>query len=125
MNSSYELNPIQTNQNKINLVPAMTPYDRNFNNSLIDDDSIKRIYINYLVTDQRNIPLDVSLNETVTELKKKIENKLGIKILNNLMIKHQKRRRPRCLDDETKTLREAHIHNNDEITIGKTDVKGG
>lgn len=68
---TYELNPIQTNQNKSNLVAAMTPFDRNINNSLIDDDSIKRIYINYLVTDQRNIPLDVSLNETVKELKKK------------------------------------------------------
>lgn len=115
--------PFRRIHNQFNLLPAKTPYDND--TSIIDDNSIKRIYINYLVTDQRNIPMNVNLNETVKELKTKIENLLGTKILNNLMIKHQKRRKPRCLDDESKTLREAHIHNNDEITIGKSDVKGG
>ena len=90
-----------------------------------EDPSQKLIYINYLVTGQKNIPLLVKLNWKVKDLKKEIENLLKIKLVNKLMIKPAKRRNQRSLDDEDITLESAHIHNYDIITIGRNEVKGG
>lgn len=41
------------------------------------------------------------------------------------MAKHAHRRQQRSLENENATLKEAHIKNDDTITIGRTEVKGG
>lgn len=85
----------------------------------------KTIYIKYLVQGNEEKPLVVNPNEKISEVKKKIENMLNIKIVNKLMIKHKQKRNQTSLNDENLTVKEAHIKNGDVITIGKTDVYGG
>lgn len=85
----------------------------------------KTIYIKYLVEGNDDKPLEVYPNEKISEVKKKIETMLNIKITNKLMIKHKQKRNQTSLNDENLTVKEAHIKNGDVITIGKTDVYGG
>lgn len=105
---------------------AITPLDESDNCIKEPENRIEKlIYINYLVTGQKNIPLKVNLNWKVKDLIKVIEEKLKIKLVNKLMVKPSKRRNQRSLDDENITLADAHIHNHDTITIGRNEVKGG
>ena len=85
----------------------------------------KTIYIKYLVEGNEDKPLDVYPNEKISDVKRKIEELLGIKIVNKLMIKHKHKRNHTSLNDENLTVKEAHIKYGDTITIGKTDVHGG
>ena len=84
----------------------------------------KTIYVKYLVTGIEH-ELTVYDTETVSDLKKKIERLLGVTLVNKLMIKHKGKRNQQSLSDETLTIFAAHVKNNDTITIGKSDVKGG
>ena len=84
----------------------------------------KTIYVRYLLTGEEK-ELEVKMDEKIIEIKKRIENKLGITIINKLMIKHKQKRNQTSLNDENLTVKEAHIKNSDVITIGKTDVLGG
>ena len=85
----------------------------------------KTIYIRYLVEGNEDKPLEVYPNEKISEIKKKIQEMLNIKITNKLMIKHKQKRNQTSLENENLTVKEAHIKNGDTITIGKTDVFGG
>jgi len=76
------------------------------------------------VTDE-TFEFDVEKSMKVYELKKKIENKLGIRIYNHLMLKNIGRRNENSLNDESLTLNESRVKNGATITIGKSDVKGG
>lgn len=84
----------------------------------------KTIYFKHLV-DNREYELMVGEGETVKNIKSKIEQKLNITIKNKLMIKHKGKRNFTSLEDENKTVSEAHIKNGDIIQIAKTDVVGG
>ena len=84
----------------------------------------KTIYFKHLV-DNREYELVVGETETIREIKRKIEQKLGITIKNKLMIKHKGKRNFTSLEDENKTVSLAHIKNGDIIQIAKTDVVGG
>ncbi len=91
----------------------------------VNENKTKTIYINYLPDVKKNFELEVERSIKVYELKKKIENKLGIAIHNHLILKKAHRRNQISLNDENLTLDECHIKNGDIIIIGKTDVKGG
>lgn len=107
-----------------NLNDNISAADTPLNSSFSPDR--KTIYINNLVTGQKNVALEVNLDETVKDLRKKIEDMFNIKLNDNhLMVKHARRRQQKSLDNEDATLREAHIKSEDIITIGRTEVKGG
>lgn len=84
----------------------------------------KRVTVHYLVT-SKYYDVEIEIKKYVKDLKKKIEDLLGIKIINKLMIKHKQKRNQTCLHDENATIEAARIHNGDIITIAKTDVLGG
>ena len=84
----------------------------------------KTIYVKYLLTGEEK-ELEVKTDEKIIEIKKRIENMLGITIINKLMIKHKQKRNQTGLYDENLTVKQAHIKNSDVITIGKSDVLGG
>ena len=84
----------------------------------------KKIYVKYLVTGEEK-ELIVETTEKILKIKQKIEKMFEIKISNKLMIKHKHKRNQTSLNDENLTVKEAHIKDNDIITIGKTDVFGG
>ena len=90
----------------------------------VNENKTITIYIKYLVTGEIFV-LDVEKSIKVYELKKKIENILGIRLINKLMIKNVWRRNAISLSDENLTLKESHIKNDDTIIIGKSDNKGG
>ena len=90
----------------------------------VNENSTITIYIKYLVTGE-TFEFDVEKSMKVYELKKKIENKLGIRIYNHLMLKNIGRRNANSLNDESLTLNESHVRNGATITIVKNDVKGG
>jgi len=85
---------------------------------------LKKIYVKYLVTGEEK-ELIVETTEKIFQIKQKIEKMFEIKISNKLMIKHKHKRNQTSLNDENLTAKEAHIKDNDIITIGKTDVFGG
>ena len=91
----------------------------------VNENKTKTIYIEYLPDVKKNFELEVEGSIKLYELKKKIENKLGIEIHNHLMLKKAHRRNSISLMDENLTLDECRINNGDEIIIGKTDVVGG
>lgn len=91
----------------------------------VNENKTKTIYIKYLRDVKKNFELEVERSIKVYELKKKIENKLGIAIHNHLMLKKAHRWNSISLMDENRTLDECHIKNGDEIIIGITDVFGG
>lgn len=74
----------------------------------------KTIYFKHLV-DNKEYDLVVGETEKISEIKRKIEQKLGITINNKLMIKHKGKRNATPLEDENKTVLEAHIKNSDYI----------
>lgn len=84
----------------------------------------KTVVVKYLVTNQP-YDVEIEIDKRVSDLKKKIEDLLGIKLINKLMIKHKQQRNQKSLEDENKTIEDARIHNGDIITIAKTDVLGG
>ena len=84
----------------------------------------KTIYVKYLVTGNE-YEVKVNDNETVSNLKKRIEDLLKVQLVNKLMIKHCGKRNQQSLSDESLTISNARIKTNDVITIGKSDVKGG
>ena len=90
-----------------------------------NENKTKTIYIKYLVDVKKNFELEVESSIKVYELKKKIENKLGISIPIHLMLKHVQKRNSISLNDENLTLDESHIKNGDEIIICKPDFNRG
>lgn len=90
----------------------------------VNENKTITIYIKYLVTGNIFV-LDVEKSIKVYELKKKIENILGIRLINKLMIKNVGKRNAISLSDENLTLEESHIKNDGTIIIGKSDNKGG
>jgi len=84
----------------------------------------KNICVKNLI-DSNIIDLEVFPNETIRDIKKKIENIIGRKLVNKLMIKHKQKRNQTSLNDESQTVKDARIKNGDVITIGKSDVYGG
>ena len=90
-----------------------------------NENKTKTIYIKYLRDVKKNFELEVERSIKVYELKKKIENKLGIAIHNHLMLKKAHRRNSISLTDENLTLDKCRITNGDEIIIVNTDVVGG
>lgn len=91
----------------------------------VNENKTKIIYIKYLVDVKKNFELEVESSIKVYELKKKIENKLGISIPIHLMLKHVQKRNSISLNDENLTLDESHIKNGDEIIICKPDFNRG
>ena len=91
----------------------------------VNENKTKTIYIKYLPDVKKNFELEVERSIKVYELKKKIENKLGIAIHNHLMLKKAHRWNSISLDDENLTLDACRIRNGDEIIIGNNDVLGG
>ena len=90
----------------------------------VNENKTKTIYIKYLRDVKKNFELEVERSIKVYELKKKIENKLGITIHNHLKLK-KAYGSSISLTDENLTLDECRINNGDEIIIVETDVKGG
>ena len=84
----------------------------------------KTVSVKYLGTGQI-IDVTIETHKTVGDLKAKIENLFDIKLINKLMIQKKGKRKPTNLNDEKQTIEDARIHNNDRITIAKTDVLGG
>ena len=91
----------------------------------VNENKTKTIYIKYLRDVKKNFELEVERSIKVYELKKKIENKLGIAIHNHLMLKKAHRINSISLTDENLTLDKCRITNGDEIIIVNTDVVGG
>ena len=90
----------------------------------VNENKTKTIYIKYYGKVKKNFELEVERSIKVYELKKKIENKLGIAI-GYLMLK----KNPRCnsisLNDENLTLEQCHIRNGVEIIVDQTGPRGG
>ena len=90
----------------------------------VNENKTKTIYIKNLVDVKKDFELEVERSIKVYELKKKIENKLGIAI-GYLMLK----KNPRCnsisLNDENLTLEQCHIRNGVEIIVDQTGPRGG
>ena len=84
----------------------------------------KNISVKNLIN-SKEIDLEVFPNETISDIKKKIENIIRRKRVNTLMIKHKQKRNQTSLNDESQTVKDARIKNGDVITIGKSDVYGG
>jgi len=84
----------------------------------------KTIYIKDLTNDN-DYELTVEDNITISQLKVLIGNKIGRQIQNKLMIKKNHRNNPTSLNDETLTVKKAHIKNGDTIIVGKVQVQGG
>ena len=84
----------------------------------------KNICVKNLI-DSNIIDLEVFLHETISDIKKKIENIIRRKIVNKLIIKHKQKRNQTSMNDEIQTVKDARIKNGDVITIGKSDVYGG
>ena len=84
----------------------------------------KNISVKNLI-DSKEIDLEVFPNETISDIKKKIQDIIGRKLVNKLMIKHKQKRNQTSLNDESQTVKDARIKNGDVITIGKSDVYGG
>lgn len=85
----------------------------------------KSIHVKYLLTG-KTIPLEVQNDETIESVKKRCAELLGLSQIEGfLLVKHQKRRSPKSLENESLTVEQAHIKTDDEIIIGKTLVRGG
>lgn len=84
----------------------------------------KEIYIKDLVNN-KDYDLTVEENLKISELKGKVENIIGRKINNKLMIKKNHKNNATSLNDEDLTVKEAHIKNGDTIIVGKQQVQGG
>ena len=80
--------------------------------------SNKTIFIKDIVNNTQ-YELSVNVNLKISELKIKIENTIGRKIMNKLCIKHKHRKVLTQLLDENLTISEAHIKNEDIIILGK------
>ena len=70
----------------------------------------KNICVKNLI-DSNIIDLEVFLHETISDIKKKIENIIRRKIVNKLMIKHKQKRNQTSLNDESQTVKDARIKN--------------
>ena len=90
----------------------------------VNENKTKTIYIKYLRDVKKNFELEVERSIKVYELKKKIENKLGIAI-GYLMLKKNPRCNPISLNDENLTLEQCHIRNGVEIIVDQTGPRGG
>ena len=84
----------------------------------------KIIQVKYMPTGEI-YELEIDSSMKIYEVKKKIEEILNIKINNNLMIKKKALRNMTTLSDENLSVFDYHIHNNDQIVIGKENVVGG
>lgn len=84
----------------------------------------KTIYIKDLVSNN-DYELNVEESLKISDLKGKIENIIGRKINNKLMIKKNHKNNSTSLNDENLTVKEAHIKNGDTIIVGKQQVQGG
>lgn len=85
----------------------------------------KTIYIKDLTTNKEYELTIEDSNITISNLKRLIANKIGRTINNKLMIKKNHRNNPTSLNDETLTVKNAHIKNGDTIIVGKVQVQGG
>lgn len=65
----------------------------------------------------RKFDVEIEINETIRELKEKIEKKLNRKIESKLKILTIGRRKERILENEELTVKEARIHDGDRINI--------
>lgn len=83
----------------------------------------KTLIIHYY-KDENDYELKIDNNKTIKELKKAIEDLLNIEIKNLLKVK-KGRRGLKLLDDETKTIKQYNLHNDDSIPISMEDVNGG
>ena len=92
----------------------------------VNENKTKTIYIIYSPDVKKNFELEVEISIKVYELKKKIENKLGIAFYNHRIFK----KHPGCnpmiiLNDENLTLKQCYIKNGDEIIVDKEGFGGG
>lgn len=85
----------------------------------------KTIYIKDLTTNKEYELTIENSNITISQLKGLIKDKIGRTINNKLMIKKNHRNNPTSLNDETLTVKSAHIKNGDTIIVGKVQVQGG
>ena len=92
---------------------------------IANENKTKTIYIKYPLDVKKNFELEVESSIKDYELKKKIENKLGITIHNHLKLKKAHGRNSISLTDENRTLDECRIKNGDEIIIDITHNRGG
>ena len=85
----------------------------------------KIIEVKYLPTD-KIFELEIDSSMKIYEVKKKIEEILNTKIDGKLMVSSRKGRiKLTTLSDENLSVLDSHIHNNDQIVIGRDDVLGG
>ena len=72
----------------------------------------------------KEIDIEIFINQIIKELKEKIEKLFNRKIVNKLMIQHKFKRYPHSLNNEELTILEARIKNGDIITIAEYAILG-
>jgi len=120
---------------EVNLIPDYnTNFDKFLGETRISKDVLtapfsqfsiekKSITVRDLETN-KEIDIEIFINQTIKELKEKIEKLINRKILTRLMIHHKFQRQPHSLNNEDLTLLEARIKNGDIITIRDGRVCG-
>lgn len=86
----------------------------------------KNVFVKYLARPESLYELKVEKSETIKNLKKRCAELLGLsEFPGYFIIKHKDKRAPQTIENENLTAFEAHIKNEDEIIVAKTEVKGG
>lgn len=111
-------------ENRFNEITGMTKEQiRQLSNN-----KIKTIYLNYLI-DNHEEEIDVKLTETVSDLKRKIEERYkfdnGFLTDYKLRIKYRGQREGKLLDEDHTTLGQNHVKGGSTIFFGKEKNKGG
>ena len=119
----------------VNLIPDYnTNFDEFLGETRISKDVLKAPFSRFSIEKKsitvrdletnKEIDIEIFINQTIKELKVKIEKLINRKILTRLMLQQKGRRTPHKLNDEDLTISEARIHNGDIITITKTEILG-
>jgi hypothetical protein len=83
----------------------------------------KTLYIKYYL-DDTDYELDkVKKEDTISKIKERVEDLLGIKLV-RVIIKKSKKTNPIVLELD-KTVQDYHLHSGDTIIVGRTEVHGG
>lgn len=85
--------------------------------------SEKTLFIKYYLNDTDYEIPNIKKGDSILTIKKKVEDLLNIE-LTRVVVKKAKKTNPIVLDLE-KTVQDYHLHNGDQIIVGKTEVVGG
>lgn len=83
----------------------------------------KTLYIKYYLNDTDYELPNVKKEDSISTIKTRVENLLAIKLA-RVVVKKAKKNNPIVLDLD-KTVQDYHLHNGDQIIVGKTEVYGG